>query len=189
MKSLYLKARTKYHQLKHYLYLGNILIFITKIFLLFLTNSIAFLISSSYNLCIGLARKKIYSKDINYLSVGFFLFLASLSFIIYSIWTIFSHKIVSYDLYSGITIATVTFFDIGYSIYGVVRSLKSHNSQDYLLMLINLSTALISLELTQSALLSFTQKNVDNSLYNGTIGIVVGICALIISIIICFKRK
>lgn len=47
--------------------------------------------------------------------------LASLSFIVYSIWTIITHKIVYYNLYMGITIATITFYDIGYSIYGIFK--------------------------------------------------------------------
>lgn len=55
-------------------------------------------------------------------------------------------------------------------------------------MLVNLATAVISLELTQSALLSFTQVSLDNSLYNGIIGIAVGTISLIIGIIICFKK-
>lgn len=33
------------------------------------------------------------------------------------------------------------------------------------------------------------QVGVDNSLYNGIIGILVGIMALIIGVIICFKSK
>jgi len=54
-------------------------------------------------------------------------------------------------------------------------------------MLINLATALVSLQLTQSALLSFNNASVDNSLYNGIIGIIVGLAALTIGTIICLK--
>ena len=67
-------------------------------------------------------------------------------------------------------------------------SQRNNNKQNNLLMLVNLATALISLQLTQSALLSFTQVGVDNSLYNGIIGIVMGISSLVIGIIICFKK-
>lgn len=96
-------------------------------------------------------------------------------------------RIVNYDLYKGILIATVTFFDIGYSIYGIIKESKNNDTQNKLLRLINLATALISLELTQSALLSFTMVGVDNSLYNGLIGIIVGTCSLLIGIIIIIK--
>ena len=180
--------KKKYQQIKPYTYLTNIIIFIAKIVLFFITKSLVFIISSLYNLGIGLARKKIYSNEANYKSIGSFVIMASLCFIIYSTWTIISHKIVNYSLYVGITIAAVTFYDIGYSIYGIIKSIKNNSRQNNLLMLVNLATALISLELTQSALLSFTQINVDNSLYNGIIGIVVGISSLVIGIIICFKK-
>ena len=179
----------KYNKIKPYTYLINILVFFSKIALFLITGSLALLISSFYNLCIGLARKKIYSNKNNFISIGSFVIIASIFFICYSIWVIISHKIVNYDLYTGITIATITFYDIGYSIYGIRRSIKYNNKQNNLLMLVNLATALISLELTQSALLAFTQVGIDNSLYNGIIGIIVGISSLIIGINICLKRS
>ena len=180
--------KKKCQEIKHYTYLTNIIIFIAKVVLFFITKSFAFVISSLYNLGIGLARKKIYSNKENYKSIGSFVIMASLFFIIYSIWTIISHKVVNYNLYIGITIATITFYDIVYSIYGVIKSIKNNNKQNNLLMLVNLATALISLELTQSALLSFTQINIDNSLYNGIIGIIVGFNSLIIGMIIYFRK-
>ena len=76
--------------------------------------------SAFYNLGIGLAKRKIYFNKSNYASVGIFLVMASMSFIIYSIWPITTHKVVHYDIYSGITIATITFYDIGYSIYSII---------------------------------------------------------------------
>ena len=188
MKSIISKLKVNYNNLKPHFYLANLFGFCLKIVLFFLTKSFSFIISSFYNLGIGLAKKKIYFHKENYLSVGVFLILASLSFVAYSIWTILFHKITYYNLYTGITIATVTFYDIGYSIYGIVKSLKNNNRQNNLLMLVNLATALISLELTQSALLSFTQVSVDNSLYNGIIGIIVGISSLVIGIIILKKE-
>lgn len=189
MRNIIDLTRTKYKELKPYSYLGNISVFIIKIVLFFITKSFAFVISSLYNLSIGLARKKFYYNKDNYSSIGSFVIVASLCFIFYSIYTIVFHKIDNYNLYTGIAIATVTFYDIGYSIYGIRKSIKNDNKQNHLLMLINLATALISLELTQSALLSFTRVGVDNSLYNGIIGISVGISSLIIGIIICHKKN
>lgn len=181
-------TKGKYKEIKPHFYIINILIFIAKIFLFVITKSLVFVISSLYNLGIGLAKRKIYSQEDDYKFIGSFVIMASLCFIIYSTCTIIFHKIVNYDLYIGITIATVTFYEIGYSIYGIRKSIKNNNKQNNLLMLVNLATALISLELTQSALLSFTQVGVDNSLYNGIIGIVVGVSSLVIGIIICLKK-
>ena len=187
MKDVIRRTRNKYKKLKPYFYSGNLLAFIAKIALFFITRSFAFAISSLYSLGIGLAKRKIYFNKNKFSSVGKFLIMASICFIAYSCWIMIIHKNVYYNIYAGITIATVTFYDIGYSIYGINKSLKNNNKQNNLLMLVNLATALISLELTQSALLSFTQIGVDHSLYNGTIGIVAGICSLIIGLIICLK--
>ena len=188
MKNVIRKFKVHYNNIKPYFYLGNLLAFISKIVLFFLTKSLLFIISSFYNLGIGLAKKKIYFNKSNNSSIGFLLIIASISFIAYSIWTILSHKITYYNFYTGLVIATVTFYDIGYSIYEIIK--KSRNSkQNNLLVIVNFITALISLELTQTALLSFTQIGVDNSLYNGMIGIIVGTISLGISIMILFKKS
>ncbi len=189
MKEFIERLKSKYKQIKPHFYLMNILIFIAKVVLFLITKSLSFLISSLYNLGIGLAKKKIYSNKDNYKSIGSFVIIASLCFIIYSIWIIITHKMVSYNLYIGITIATITFYDIGYSIYEIRKSIKNKNKQNNLLMSVNLATALISLQLTQSALLSFTQVGIDNSLYNGMIGIIVGLSSLTIGMSICLKNK
>lgn len=182
---LFIKNISK--KIKPYLYMPNLFLFMFKIILFLLTKSLFFIISALYNLCIGFAKLKVYSKNENYWSVGLFIIFSSICFILYSIWTIIAKRIVNYDLYTGIFIATVTFFDIGYSIYGIIKESKNNHVQNKLLKLINLATALVSLELTQSALLSFTMINADNSLYNGLIGIIVGICSLLIGIFIIIK--
>lgn len=173
-------------KIKPYSYLINILMFIFKVIVFLVTKSYGILISSFYNLAIGFAKKKIYSYN-KYRDVGLMVIIASLCFIIYSIWVIIVHKMVNYNLYNGLLVATITFFDIGYSIYGIVKSYKRKDRQGHLIKLVNLATALISLQLTQSAILSFAMIGVDNSLYNGIIGIVVGISALIIGLIIEIK--
>lgn len=174
-------------KIKPYLYMPNLFLFVSKIILFILTKSLFFIISSLYNLCIGIAKLKVYSKKKNYWTVGLFIVFASICFSLYSAWTIIVKRIAEYDLYTGIFIATVTFFDIGYSICGIIKESKNNDIQNKLLKLINLATALISLELTQTALLSFTMVDVDNSLYNGLIGIIVGFCSLVIGIYIIRK--
>lgn len=169
-------------RIKPYSYLINIFMFIFKVIVFLITKSYGILISSFYNLTIGFAKKKIYSNN-NYNYVSFMVILASLCFIVYSIIVIIEHKMVNYNLYNGLLVATASFFDIGYSVYGIVKS-KGKNKQLHTLKLVSLATSLISLQLTQSAILSFTQMGIDNSLYNGLIGILVGVGALIIGLVI-----
>ena len=120
MRSIVVSFKRIYKNLKPYFYFSNLVIFTAKGVLFLLTKSFLFIISSFYNLGIGLAKRKIYFNKINYASVGIFLVMVSMFFIIYSIWTIVMHKVVHYHIYSGITIATITFYDIGYSIYGII---------------------------------------------------------------------
>lgn len=187
MNDVIKNIKKKYNKIKPHIYLGNFIVFSFKIILFFITKSFSLIISSLYNLSIGIARK--YSNKGNSFFVGVFVILASIIFVMYSVWIIVFHKMVNYNLYTALMIATITFYDIGYSIYGIRRSIKNNNNQNKLLMLVKLATALISLELTQAALLSFTRNNIDNSLYNGIIGIVMGFCSFVIGIIICSSNK
>lgn len=189
MKKIICCVENAFKITKPYQYIPNVFLFLSKIILFIMTKSLFFAISSLYNLCIGIAKFKVYSKKENYWIVGLFIIFASICFSIYSAWTIIEKRIVNYNLYTGLFIATITFFDIGYSIYGIIRESKNNNFQNKLIKLINLAAALISLELTQTALLSFTMTGIDNSLYNGLIGIIVGICSLIIGIFIITKSK
>lgn len=164
-----------------YTYLINFIIFLGKIILFFITKSYALLISSLYNLAIGIAKLKTNSFKVKEVSIC--VIIASILFIIYSIWIIITNKQVHYDLYTSLLIATITFYDIIYSIYGIIK----YKTKQYKLMKqVSLATSLISLQLTQSAILSFTTVT-DNSFYNGLIGILAGISALIIGIIINHK--
>ena len=53
----------------------------------------------------------------------------------------------------------------------------------------NLATAVISLQLTQTAILSFTNVGTDLSYYNGIGGIIFGSVSLLISVIIIIEIK
>lgn len=175
------------NRIKPHLYILNICLFILKILVFIFTKSFLFLISSLYNLCIGIAKQKVYSKNSKYFLVGLFIIFASICFILYSIWIIIIRKDVNYNLYTALLISSVTFFDIIYSIYGIVKENKNGNIQNKTLKQINLVSALISLQLTQSSLLSFTTMG-NNSFYNGLLGIIVGIISLFIGIIVLNKN-
>lgn len=92
-------------------------------------------------------------------------------------------------MYAAILIATITFTDIVLSIIGIVRAKKKKDIQSEMLKYINLSTALISLSLTQSAILSFKNQNADNSFVNGTFGIIVAILTILIGIYMMLNAK
>ncbi len=171
-----------YHKLYKYNYLTNLFMVVIKIILFFLTANYAFIIYSFYSLSIGLTKKNIFfNRKGKYTIVGILLAISSILFINYSYFVIQTHYSVAYDSYKSITIATIIFVDIGLAIVGIAKSNKHSNLQNKILKLTNLATSLISLELVQTALLSFTQTGIDNSLFNGIAGIIFGACSLIIS--------
>lgn len=170
--------------IKKHSYYCNYIVFIIKIILFLITKSYIFIISSIYNLCIGIIKHNILSNKNDNVFIGILVIIASLSFMSYSIYIIIFKIISNYNLYIGITIATITFYDIGYALYGIIKYKNNKN-----LMLVNLATSLISLQLTQTALLSFTMNGIDNSLYNGIIGIIVSFISLIIGIYILIKNE
>ena len=92
-----------------------------------------------------------------------------------------------YGMYVAILIAAVTFSDIALAIWRIVRAARNHDNESKTLSLISLATALISLTLTQTAILSFVLPERDMSTYNGICGMIFGMIAAGIGIIIVTK--
>ena len=115
-----------------------------------------------------------------YIKSGILIIIASILFINYSIVVMKLHLNSSYHMYVAILIATVTFTDIAIATIGIIKAKKKNDLETEILKYINLSTALISLSLTQTSILSFTMKNQDMSNWNGIGGIVMGslVCSI-----------
>lgn len=99
----------------------------------------------------------------------------------------------SYHMYVAFGIATVTFAEIGLNIRGVIVTRHNHTLLIHAIKMNNLSASLITLVLTQTALLSFTNKEADSleiSKANGVIGILMGTVATLIGFyMICRVKK
>ena len=106
---------------------------------------------------------------------------ASLLYVAYSLWTIRHPKTVNYGKITAITIATITFTEIGVNVWGVIKYRKYHSPLLHALKIISLGTSLISLVLTQSAILAFADEAQDPSV-NGFLGTVTGICAALLGV-------
>jgi hypothetical protein len=96
-------------------------------------------------------------------------------------------------MYISIGIAAVTFTEIGFNIRGVIVTRHEHTLLIHAIKMINLSAALITLVLTQTALLSFANKEAESleiSKANGVIGILMGTVATLIGFyMICRVKK
>lgn len=178
-----------YNKYRHHFLNANIVIGLLKILFSVVTSSLSFLISSIYSLSIGITKKNIFQNiKYKYIIAGIMLIISSILYINYSIYVIHDHKLYNYNIYTALLIAVTTFTEIVISIVGIIKS-KNNDCNDQVSKLTNLATALISLTLTQTAILSFTRVGEDMSYYNGQSGIIFGLISMLIGIYIIIKYK
>lgn len=171
---------------------------LAKIFLGVYTLSLFPILSACYSLGIMIAKyfaitehkrttkDSISSEEIEkrhyrcYQLIGVVILVSSLLFIIYSLRLfIIQEPLVKYSTIGAITIAAVTFFEIGVAIRGVFLARKKEDRLMESIRLTNLATALISLVLTQTAIMSFAHGG-DYTIYIGCSGVLFGGIAAII---------
>lgn len=104
---------------------------------------------------------------------GIVMIIASLLYVVYSLWTIWHPKIVYYGKIMALTIATITFTEIGMNLRGVLKYRKAKQPVIHSIKTISLGTSLISLVLTQAAILAFAD-DVQNPSANGVLGSIMG---------------
>lgn len=112
---------------------------------------------------------------------GIIMTAASLLYVVYSLWMIRHPKTVDYGSIIAITIATITFTEIGVNIWGILKYRKNRTPLLHALKIISLGTSLISLVLTQSAILAFADNTHDPGV-NGYLGIITGGCAALLGV-------
>lgn len=179
--------KEKWKKIRPFTFLNSIGIGIAKVILAIVSHSIGLAISSLYNFIISLSKVNVFSKRKvstykKYAQVGGIILLASVLYINYSIAVKNLHIRSHYHMYVALLIATVTFTDIVIAIIGIIKSKKNRDVNTEMLKFVNLCTALISLTLTQSSILSFTMPDEDMSMWNGMCGICFGCVSALIGI-------
>lgn len=103
-------------------------------------------------------------------------------FIFFSAKMLLSGESVSYNYYSVYALAACAFTKLGMSIYWIIVLNRKSNPIDFTMKLTNFADALVSMVLTQSALL--TMKHIEKSAYyDGIFGLIIGSSVLIIGCI------
>ena len=113
---------------------------------------------------------------------GSILIAASLLYMAYSGWTYYHPKYTAYPKYIALAIATFTFTEIALNIRGVLANRKNGTLLVHALKTINLAASLISLVLTQSAILSIAQGGYHNPSSNALLGLLAGSGAALLGI-------
>ncbi len=177
--------------------IGNIVLAFGKIALGLLSLNFYVCVNGLYTLgmvlaklCVlaGFIKQKKYAEQYGYCYVsGIILVIASIAYITYSIRLLLHPQAASYNEIVGITIAAVTFFELGLNLHGVLAERNNKSPLFFVLKMINLSSAIICLTLTQTALLSFQQTEANHSVWNGVMGILMGSFAAMLGLMIIRK--
>ena len=165
---------------------------VMKLILAYFISSYFLSISGFYTICIALAKcsyfdgrrnaKSQLKEEKYFVQIACMLIVAGLIYLLYIVQIFLDSHTQSYGIIIAITIATVAFCEIFFSIRGLI---KTKNSKDLLLVglkLINVCSALSSLVLTQIALLALPDNTQSYILSNTLIGIIAGLITFTIGI-------
>lgn len=123
-----------------------------------------------------------------YHNIGFIVFISSIIFVVYNLRMFITEKSsTNYSSGVAIAIAAVTFTEIVLAVNGSITARKSQEPIIEAIKLTNLAAALISLVLTQTAILSFKHKG-SIALYNGFSGIFMGSLAALIGLYMMLRN-
>lgn len=175
---------------------GNLLLGLGKIASGILSLSVFVCVNGLYTLGMVLARycalagavrtqdaKKQYGY---YRRAGRILIAASLLYMLYSGWSWFYPKVVSYHMYIALAIATFTFTEIGINLYGMLANRKNRTPLLHAIKTINLAASLVSLVVTQSAILAFADQGY-NPAVNALMGMFSGTCAVLLGVFMLWR--
>lgn len=118
----------------------------------------------------------------SYYRVGIILTTSSIVYIIYCLRLFLYGSSASYSMHVALAIAFMTFVEIGMAVHGSIVTMRKGKAPAVsAIKLANLAASLISLVLTQTAILSFTHQG-DMSYYNGLAGLIFGGLAAVIGL-------
>lgn len=142
-------------------YLSGFVIGVFKILLAILSHSVLILIHAVYNIikacAMHYAMKSRKGYNVTMFYSGLLVIVASIVYLVYSLYIYFFGSDAAYHMYIAIGIAAVTCYELVYTIHGIRIAKKEQNIQHETIKYINLASALVSVSLTQTAILSFTR--------------------------------
>ena len=176
---------------------GNIFLGLGKIISGVLSLSVFVCVNGCYTLGMVLARycalagvlrgKDEKSQYRFYRWSGMILIGASLLYMVYSGWAYHHPKPAVYHEYIALAIATFTFTEIGLNIRGVIINRKNKTPLLHAIKTINLAASLISLVLTQSAILTFADDGNHDPAVNALLGLMMGACTALLGVYMLWR--
>lgn len=173
--------------------IGNFVFAAGKIIVAIFLGSIFIAISGFATLAIGGAKIQYFLyqyKGKSLKLVPIILLVFSFIYITYMILQIiFIHQSVDIGTIPAITVAAISFLEIGLAISGLLRARKKSNRELLSLKIINLCSALTAIVLTQSVLLALNTGTLSHYIYDASFGIGIGLICASMAIILLFNIK
>ena len=165
---------------------------IVKIAMAVISHSWLLFIHAVYNIIKASAKYYALKERVGHYDTMFYsgllIIAASTVYLVYSIYIFFLGSTAYYQMYIAIGIAAVTTYELIVTIHGLRKAKKQKNVRDETVKYINLASALISVSLTQTAILSFTNENDMSKAY--AIGdAIFGFLALLVGIFMLFRAN
>lgn len=120
---------------------------------------------------------------------GLLVIAASAVYLIYSIYIYFFGSDAFYHMYVAIGIAAVTAYELIIALSGLRKARKANDIQKETVKYINLASALISVSLTQTAILSFTNAGMDMSKTYAVGDAVFGMLSLLVGVLMLIRAN
>ncbi|MBU3099404.1 cation transporter [Clostridium sp. DSM 17811] len=112
---------------------------------------------------------------------GIIVLISSIVYMVYCIRMFVSGDSVKYSMIVSLAIAVFTFTELGVSIQGAIVTRRDKEPVIEAIKLTNLASSMISLVLTQTAIMSFSYDG-DASFYNGMSGMILGSASAILGL-------
>ena len=119
---------------------------------------------------------------------GLLVIAASAVYLVCSVYIFFFGSTASYHMYIAIGIAAVTTYELIAAVRGLRKARRAQNVREETLKYINLASALISVSLTQTAILSFTNEG-DVSRAYAAGDAVFGFLALLVGVVMLLRAN
>lgn len=133
-----------------------------KIVMAIISHSWLLFIHAVYNIIKASAKHYALKERSGHYSTMFYsgllVIAASAVYLVYSVCIFFFGSAASYHMYIAIGIASVTTYELIVTIHELRKAKKKKDAQEETVKYINLASALISVSLTQTAILSFTNE-------------------------------
>ena len=178
--------------------LRNGLMMAVKLALGLLSLSPFVCLNAFYNLCMGFARylffigysaqRGQFAQRRCYMAIGGLVLLASVLYMLYAVGMLLGARSPAYPRYVALAVAAFTLTELILNIRGSIVAGKNREPLLQALKLTNLSSNLICLVLTQTAILSLAQP-ARSSFYNGLSGVVLSGAAALIGLGMLLRHR